>query len=210
MSVDRAIAVIYPMKAATICTAKRAVKTTVTTCVLELLFHLQTFLVLALPDPPTGLAIRDSNQVKWFVTFYNYNLLILGTILPFSVIAVCNAVILIGVHRAAARRKKMNSSGAEDKNEKKLKDTNLTAMLLMTSLAYLLCSCPKRIYEAVTVSNVGDPYWQARYWLGYWIVVEIWTINFAVNFYIYFLGGGRKFRQDAKEVFGKLFCCSLE
>ncbi|XP_064619614.1 uncharacterized protein LOC135483044 [Lineus longissimus] len=200
MSVDRAIAVTYPMKAATICTAKRAVKVTITTCVLEMTFMIQTFFVLTLPDPPTGVAIRDVNQATWFVEFYNYNLLILGTILPFSIIATCNIIILIGVQRAAVRRKQMKSSTADD-NEKKLKDTNLTAMLLMTSLAYLLCSCPKRIYESVAVVDLSNPYWTARYWLGYWVVVEIWTLNFAVNFYVYFLKGGRKFRQDATKFF---------
>jgi hypothetical protein len=195
------------MKAATLCTAKRAVKITVTTCVLEMTFHIQTFFVLSLPDPPNGAVIRDFPQARWFETFYNAYLLAFGTILPFSTIVVCNVVILIGVNRAAVRRKKMESS-TPGKNEKTIRDTNLTAMLLMTSFAYLICSCPKRVYESVVVYDMSIPYWNARYWLQFWVCTEIWTINFAINFYIYFLGGGRKFRQDAKEILKKLCFCS--
>jgi hypothetical protein len=79
MSVDRAIAILFPMKAATICTTPKAVKITGATGILELL-HLMTFFVLCL--------LRDVPHARWFEQLYKSYLLIFGTILPFSTLAV--------------------------------------------------------------------------------------------------------------------------
>ncbi|XP_064631722.1 thyrotropin-releasing hormone receptor-like [Lineus longissimus] len=157
MSVDRAIAVIYPMRAATICTASRAVKITITTGVLELLVHTQTFFVLDVPNPPNGALIRNFPDARWWEKFYNAYLLILGTILPFSTLVVCNTIIIIGVNRAARRRKKMKSDTAEKPG--KIRDANLTIMMLMTSCAYLVCSSPKRMRRK-EVSSGCERYFQ--------------------------------------------------
>ncbi|XP_064623671.1 uncharacterized protein LOC135485485 [Lineus longissimus] len=170
MSIDRTIAILYPMKAVTICTASRAVKITVSTCLIEVGLHLQTFFVLDVPDPPNGALIRNFPEARWFETFYNTYLLILGTILPFSTIAICNITILVAINRASVRRRKMKSDTAE---KGRIRDSNLTAMLLMTSFAYLLCSCPKRIYESSVEYDLSIPYWKARYWLQYFACVLV-------------------------------------
>jgi hypothetical protein len=208
MSVDRAIAVMFPMKAATICTASNAIKITIATGALEMLLHGMTFYVVRVPDPPNGALLRDVPQARWFEQLYKSYLLLFGTILPFSTLAVCNTIIIIEVSRAARRRRKMKSEAAVGKHGK-TKDANLSGILLMTSLAYLVCSCPKRGYESLAATNYdeNDRAATALYWLGFWIVTELWILNFAVNFYMYFLGGGKKFRQDARHIFRRCGCC---
>jgi hypothetical protein len=196
MSIDRAIAVTYPMKAASICTPSRATKITIFTCIFEMTFHIQTFFIYKLPDEPNGAILLDYPPARWVETFYNLYLLIFGTIAPFSILIICNSIIIFSIRKAAKARKKMEST-----TTKKAKEPNLTAMLLMTSSFYLICSCPKRIYENVGVYDLTDLYWSMRYWLQWWICNELWLLNFAINFYLYFLGGGRKFRRDVKEVF---------
>jgi hypothetical protein len=208
MSVDRAIAVMFPMKAATICTASNAAKVVIATGAFEMLLHVMTFFVLRVPDPPNGALLRDVPHARWFEKLYKAYLLVFGTILPFSTLAICNIAIIIEVNRAARRRKKMKSEAAAEKPGK-AKDANLTGILFMTSLAYLVCSCPKRAYEAVAATNYDetDRGATALYWLAFHIVSELWILNFAVNFYMYFLGGGKKFRQDARDIFKKCVCC---
>jgi hypothetical protein len=200
MSIDRAIAVMYPMRVARICTATRALKVTGITASIQMIFNIQAFFSYKLPDPPNGALLRYVPEARWVETFLNLYQLIIGTILPFSILIVCNSVIIFGVRRAASERKKIESK------ERKSNEANLTALLLMTSLAYLVCSIPKRFYEAVVdYDDLIDPYWSTRYWLQWWVCTEMWHLNFAINFYVYFLGGGSKFRRDAKEIFTK--CC---
>jgi hypothetical protein len=80
-------------------------------------------------------------------------------------------------------------------------------MLLMVSLAYVFCSIPMRMYylvlESPALKAVYDfkyRYWFIRYSVEYWTVCMLWQMNYAVNFYMYVIGGGQKFRQDVREV----------
>ena len=193
------------MKAMSICTAKRAAKITLTTATLEYLFHIQAFFVHVVPDPPNGALIPSYPKARWYETFYNIYLLLLGTIIPACTIIICNAIIITSVNRAAKERKKMKLNAPAKAG--KIQEANLTTMLLMTSFAYILCSVPKRMIQALSADyDMTDPYWSARYWLQWWVGAELWHVKFGINFYVYFLGGGHKFRKDAKEVF--LRCCS--
>jgi hypothetical protein len=201
MSVDRAIAVTYPMKAGSLCTASRATKVTAVTFAVTIITNVQAFFIYKVPDPPNGLLVPNIPDKPWLETSINLHLLVLGTIVPFSIVIVSNTVIIVNIHRAASARKKMQSNP-----ERKSKEANLTAVLLLTSLSYLVCSLPLRFYETLVHYDLSDPYWAARYSFQWWICGEIWHINFAINFYIYFLGGGGKFRKDAREV---LFGCCL-
>jgi hypothetical protein len=205
MSIDRAIAVMYPMRVAQICTASRAVKVTVITASIQIIFNIQTFFSYKLPDPPNGALFRHVPEAQWVEIFLNLYQLIIGTILPFSILIVCNSVIIIRVRQAASERKQI-----ESKERRKTNETNLTVLLLMTSFAYLVCSIPKRLYGAVVgvleyYDDRTDPYWSSRYWLQWWVCTHIWSLNFAINFYVYFLGGGAKFRRDTKEIFLNIF-----
>jgi hypothetical protein len=203
MSIDRAIAVTYPLKAATLCTASRAIKVTVITCTSQVIINIQKFFSYKLPDPPNGGLLRDIPGAKWVETLLDVYQLVIGTAAPFTILIVCNTIIIINVRRAASARKKMDSN-----LDKKTKGTNLTVLLLMTSLAYLICSIPKRVGDIFIKYDMSQIYWSTRYWFEWRIFSELWSFNFAINFYIYFLGGGRKFRQDSIEVFRR-FCNPL-
>jgi hypothetical protein len=195
MCVDRAIAVTYPLKAATLCTASRAGKVTAITFASQVVINIQKFFSYRLPNPPNGGLIRDIPGAKWVETLLDVYQLITGTAAPFTILIVCNTIIVINVRRAASARKKLESK------PKKTKEPNLTALLLMTSLAYLICSIPKRVGDIFIKYDMSQAYWSTRYWFEWWVFTELWNFNFGINFYIYFLGGGRKFRQDSREVF---------
>jgi hypothetical protein len=132
--------------------------------------------------------------------FLDIGILIFGTILPFAVIIISNCIIIFRIKQAARERQKLKQS------EKMNGERNLTVLLLMTSLAYLVCSSPLRIYNTLAMYDLNDPYWRARYSFEWWICAEVWHLNFAMNFYIYFLAGGRRFRRDVKSVLLKCCC----
>jgi hypothetical protein len=53
-------------------------------------------------------------------------------------------------------------------------------------------------------------YWVVRYGVEYWFIHEIWYQNYSINFYLYCIGGGRKYRNDVKVVLKELWkriCC---
>jgi hypothetical protein len=50
-------------------------------------------------------------------------------------------------------------------------------------------------------------YWNLRYNVQLWVVFELWCWNYAVNFYLYCIGGGEKYRRDTKEVLSGMLKC---
>ena len=192
------LAVTFPMKAATLCTPKRAVRVTAITFAIEATIHLQAFFLYKLPDVPNATLIASYPDARCRETLFHVYNLILGTIAPFSILVISNTIITISIRRAATRRKQM----AVVASEKTGKEPNLTAMLMMTTFFYFLLSSPKRIYDTVYPQyDLADPYWLARHSLQFIVWDKAWVANFAINFYVYFLGGGRKFRQDVKDIF---------
>ncbi|XP_064622278.1 somatostatin receptor type 4-like [Lineus longissimus] len=212
MSIDRAIVVQFPLKARTICTpssAKKALsfffvpalininffftfkvhKDKLTGAITEILYH---------PDPP------------WVETVVGLYILIVGTAIPFIIIISCNILIIINVQGANRRRNKM---AAESKMAAPRGDggSHLTRILIVVSLAYLILSVPLRVSDLVfKLPIVQDDYdmdvdyWNLRYNLIRNCLFIPWTMNYAANFYLYLLCGGKNFRNDTLNV---LFCC---
>jgi hypothetical protein len=55
------------------------------------------------------------------------------------------------------------------------------------------------------IYNMNDMYWILRYGVEYWSILEVWYQNYSVNFYLYCIGGGRKYRNDVKSVVREIF-----
>jgi hypothetical protein len=145
-------------------------------------------------------------EPRWVEQVVGAYMLTVGTIIPFTIIMTCNVLIIASVHKAARSRKKMGGSDGATSEER-----HLTRMLILVAVAYVILSIPMRLFdmvfsipELVKKYDMSDPYWRLRFNVELWIVTEMWDANFAVNFYLYFLGGGKKYRNDAKQVY---MCC---
>jgi hypothetical protein len=132
-----------------------------------------------------------------------------GTVIPFAVIFFCNVGIIIGVRRAAGKRDNIATT-TTTRGTRAAESKYMIRMLVLVSLAYVFCSMPLRVYNIITdlpvveeIYDLKKPYWNLRYGVERWGCVTIWYSNYAVNFYMYFLGGGKKFRNDALEVIQK-------
>jgi heme/copper-type cytochrome/quinol oxidase subunit 2 len=139
--------------------------------------------------------------------------LAIGTILPFVIIVFCNLWIFIVLHNASKKRDKMGINKERQKTREK-ETTYLTRMLILVSIAYVLTSIPFRMYDLIigipevkAAYNFQEEYWSVRYYTQHFIFANIWEMNFGINFYLYCIGGGKKYRNDVKERLGKIFFC---
>jgi hypothetical protein len=139
--------------------------------------------------------------------------LAVGTILPFVIIVVCNLWIFIVLRNASKNRDKMGVS-KEDQKSRAKETTYLTKMLILVSIAYVLTSIPYRLYEVIlgipevtAAYNMKEEYWSLRINSTHFILLTIWDMNYAINFYMYCIGGGKKYRNDVKQRVADILCC---
>ena len=139
--------------------------------------------------------------------------LIFGTILPFIIILGCNVAIIVTLNRAANERSKLKGQGQSLTKTSTEKETQfLIRMLVLVSLAYVLTSIPYRLYNMILdspemshVYKMDEPYWSVRYSAQHYILNCFWFCNYALNYYLYCIGGGKQYRKDTLQVL-KVFC----
>ena len=140
--------------------------------------------------------------------------MILGSVIPFIIILGSNIIIIIKIKMASAQRSKMRAN--EGQCENKSKEKHLTRMLIFVSLAYVVTSAPLRLYYLLMdIPEIGGPevydlsntYWSLRYHTQMFLLADIFVFNHAINFYLYCLGGGAKYRKDAAEVCKRICLC---
>ena len=129
-------------------------------------------------------------------------LLVFGTIIPFTIILASNLVIIVTVKKASMERFKLSGRKKTD-----AKDAHMTRMLIFVSVAYVITSLPHRLYilildipEVSNLYRMEETYWNLRYNVQLWATFNLWLFGFAINFYLYCLGGGAKYRKDTKAV----------
>jgi UDP-N-acetylmuramyl pentapeptide phosphotransferase/UDP-N-acetylglucosamine-1-phosphate transferase len=137
----------------------------------------------------------------------------IGTILPFVIIVFCNIWIIIVLRNASKKTGKMGVSEEGQKTREK-ETAHLTRMLILVSIAYVTTSVPLRMYEIIFALpevkghyRMKEEYWQLRFYCLHLIISEFWDVNYGINFYLYCLGGGKKYRYDVKRRLGQLLSC---
>jgi preprotein translocase subunit SecG len=146
-------------------------------------------------------------------TLGNSSQLAFGTVLPFFIIVVCNVWIIIVLRSASKESRKMGVSEAGQKAREK-ETAYLTRMLILVSVVYILMSIPYRLYDVLIALpevkdnySMKDEYDNLRYYTENFIMLQFWNINYGINFYIYCIGGGRKYRNDVKDRLGRVLSC---
>jgi hypothetical protein len=151
-------------------------------------------------------------EYPWLESLISLAHLVFGSLVPFAIIVVCNIGIIVAMRTAASERKEM---GTVAKNEKSQEQgtRHLTRMLMVVCAVYVVTSLPFRLYElAFSTSAVkqfydmSQPYWRLRHNTEFHLLICIWDWNYGVNFYLYCIGGGQKYRQDVKALVKKIFC----
>ncbi|XP_064642449.1 uncharacterized protein LOC135496833 [Lineus longissimus] len=119
MSLDRLIAVRFPMSAARLCNKSRTRKIIAITTILVTLFNLNTFVThkharnRETGDEDLFLKVEDYPIVEHVVSSFE---MIFGAFLPFVIISCSNFFIIITVQQAVNERRKMELQGEGDED----------------------------------------------------------------------------------------------
>ncbi|XP_064645116.1 uncharacterized protein LOC135498658 [Lineus longissimus] len=157
-----------------------------------------------------GEVIRMSVDDKALETFGMLVPLIFGTFLPFAIIVFCNIWIIYTLH-AASRKSVAMGVGQDGQKSREKEARYLTKMLIIVCFAYVVTSIPYRLHDLLmgvpSISahyDLSDPYWRLRYSAQNYILHHLWEWNYAVNFYLYCIGGGKRYRQDVRIILERI------
>ncbi|CAH1800623.1 unnamed protein product [Owenia fusiformis] len=218
MTIDRYVAIRFPMRSTTLCTIQR-------TRVI-LISGLLTLGLYNIPIPwMTG--VHNRNLCAAFFTkntqtvIYSWIYICMCTIIPFCSLLTFNYLIISAIHRHKRELADLSANMMELTSKtdggskyfrrshflrksrlKNSRENQLTAMLLFVTFTFLALTLPQYIryivYADIHFKESAKEY--ALNTLLYHISNKLWFSNSAVNFYLYCLCGS-KFRSDLKKLF---------
>jgi predicted ferric reductase len=160
-----------------------------------------------------GLRITRYAAPAWAENASSLFNIIMGAVCPFVIIFASNLMIIFTLKRASSERVKLDAN--ESRNLRQQKDTqHLTVMLILVSVAYIVTNLPYRMFDPIieikeiaAIYDMSKLYWKLRYSILAFSMGNLWVCNYAVNFYLYCIGGGSRYRNDTKDVIGWLCLC---
>jgi hypothetical protein len=209
MSIDRFVAVCFPLKASIWCTLTKARALYAFNVVFHLLFNMVKLWKYYEPDLTnvhTDTCVNPSNFPPWFedfiLMFYH---VIVNCGAPFTVL-ILSIFILVRFRQQGKELETMEKGGTNKKKE--IQERNLTIMMLVVSFVFIILMIIYPIYYVVwhlIIPHVAETHPRIRE-LSFYIVYYTTTANSCINFYIYFFVS-ESFRTDVirllnvKEIF---------
>ena len=199
-TIERLIAVRFPLKVADWCTIRNATIAVSITIVSSFALNVPWPLSIVKSEYFDSCAI----DADWYLFIYDVWYIIDSSFfifIPMTVILVCNILIITNLRESTKRHKQMTSS----EDSRKIRDKeqrNVTITLLTVSFAFIILHIPLAVYntQALSKHEITDHYAYAV-----WDFINVCGISFAefqnsLNFYLYFLTG-RKYRQNTVNLF---------
>ncbi|XP_064648465.1 galanin receptor 2a-like [Lineus longissimus] len=193
---DRYVATNDPLNAATRCSIKKAgILTSIIMAAMLLINSCTIWLgevsILSADEPL--MCLPSSNEVPHLADVYNWVEFVVGAVGPFAFLLYLNAKIISSVRSKEGPNRILGGSGKEEKES-----TILTRMLLLVSFMFIILNLPFRLYRNLfLVINFGTH--NARFVFD--VVLNILSLNYGINFFLYILGGGKRFRSDIRGLF---------
>ena len=192
MTFDRWFSIVYPHKASSFNTLKRAKITLAIILLFSIVFNLPQIYVgsyLGRKCVPFG-AHFDELRVK----IYYWAHTVVGNMGPFLALLSMNSVIIYKV-RNRARNLNMES-------DKKSENAQMTFLLLSVSFVFLLLTTPSQVFYLIQMymDFTQSPKDFATFWILFNIAKHCHFSNSGVNFFLYVLSGS-KFRNDLIALF---------
>ncbi|XP_076451270.1 sex peptide receptor-like [Babylonia areolata] len=213
MTIDRSLAIQFPLKAPTLCTVKKA--KIVTVCLLVLVFLMDGHVAFTTRVVPKGVkaylcAIDKSfsDVYRIFHDQYWPNIHNVFLMLSFTALIIGNIIIILHVKRSEDSKdlgEGAKSSGGTQSKEASSKSRQLSLMLVIDSASMIICTLPHTISMMVDQSHQStqlsdnSPYDIAKHALVFATGFYLIQVNHCTNFFLYCLSGAR-FRKALKEV----------
>ncbi len=193
---ERVVAVFYPLRIKMIITKFKIKFLLIIMLLFFLLFDGETSARFDLVEiTKGGNIIHECQPVYFYGLPLKYSLIkdqisvFLGHPVPFVIMAVCNAAILIKL----AKRKQQQANLGVTQHDSQNVRTNV--MLIGVMLAYVLLNFPMHIYVAAVMQYKNE-----TEDVLFKMFTILSTLNFAINFYLYFFTSAL-FRKTVKTIF---------
>lgn len=203
VTVERYVAVCYPLRAPAMCNRQRAI--IVIICLLMSLLLINLHFLWTVQIRKYQINGDDvyqceggPNHVQLVQDIWPWVDAFLYSFLPFVVISVLNALIIRQVVRARRNRSGLQSNMPNQRNRAQESSLKLTVMLLTISFAFLLTTLPMNISLIVTAffnQYHNDYHLVSRFKLARTITELLMYVNHSMNFYLY-CATGQKFRHE--------------
>jgi hypothetical protein len=121
---------------------------------------------------------------------------VLFSLVPFGIILGSNIAILVKMNAAAKKRARLQQTTETNESSR-------TTMLLLVSFAFLILVVPLRVICLVNMGVRRGPttaVTKAKLDLAMAVGFQLLFFNNSVNFYLYIIGGGKKFKADLKSL----------
>ena len=196
-SLERLIAVCYPMKGRALCTPQRARMITAGVVILTIACTTPEFFEMKLVE------VSDKNETKYEfeetemflsdvyqVGYYNF-LVVTFTVLPLVLLSTFNGILVKAVVSATRIRKQMTyTSMKQDRSRRQKEQNRITIMLIGVVIVFLVCQFPNaalisyHIYLSTTSTNL-TPTGRNYSRIAGNIVNVLVLINSSINFILY-------------------------
>ncbi|XP_041374224.1 growth hormone secretagogue receptor type 1-like [Gigantopelta aegis] len=209
MTVERFIAVVFPLKAPSLISTKKAsiVITGIGLFSFALnLHHVFTKGMITSADGSSSCWIVGDEPTKFFVgKIYPWIDSFIYSILPMTSLFVLNIVMIVTMNRAMQSRHTMHGSRSNSSGD--VGQRQLTVMLLLVSFAFLVLTGPMGILLLLSrytwhPETLGE---LAVSKLTHSVVDNMMYANHAINFVFYCMSG-RRFRDEVRKMF--CFTCT--
>ena len=209
ITIDRFIAVRFPLMCSTWCTPKRARLTAMLITPATFLVELPHYFFVRIVDGKTCAGFSAKSPYSLVLSWVY---MLINSFVPFIILIILNMLII-----SAVRKSTKFSSGAEKGSgsqtsmggkkgddggdQKAARDKQLLVMLMLVSFALLILLLPIyiRYIAFLFIDRKQSSYMLALYVLLYNFTNKLAITNNGVNFVLYCIGGS-KFRQDLREI----------
>ena len=207
MTIERFVAIWFPLKVTKLCTKRRACINIVLLAVILTGVNLQFF--WSTNEVPHSVYAWKCSFVDSFVYFISKIWYWIDgaaySIVPCILLIFFNTMIILGIKMASSKQKLLTNKIDKTQGTEKVKyQQQITRMLVSVSVVFVILTMPNCIFFIL------EGYWDytktihsyAQYFLVMQVIFFLSDANHAINFYLYFLSG-RKFRM----MFINMICC---
>ncbi|XP_064650976.1 thyrotropin-releasing hormone receptor-like [Lineus longissimus] len=204
VTLERFVAVCYPFKSPTICTAKWTLVSLF--CVAVFLFVLNGHILYyyRIKDGKcTPAAVKEYGEF-WSGPWYWMDLFAVAGF-PFTVILTCNTLIIgkVSCAKIHKRRSQVHPIGVNSvKNPQAAKVTSMTIMLLTINISFVVLVFPSCIFFIVTPQKAADTHQEVQIDLAFSMTNFLMYVNNTINFLLYCVSAP-KFRKELTGLFRK-------